>query len=204
MMKNTRKTSLALAAGLALALGAGTALAESQYGFQTTGAATAQARVNLSVTVPKLILLRVGSANTTIDTVSWTASPNIPAVPTTPVIGNNTNVNWDGSAPTSVTATPTGNVLDVAAWTNAGTGSLNGAISAWAPATGGPASADITVGFTGSLEHPGTNLGTFTAWNGLTSNTLFSGQWTYTLGGNPSTWAAGTYTSQITYTATSI
>ena len=69
-------------AGLALA--GGQALAESQYG-SGTGTITAQAKVNLSVTVPKLILLRVGSTDTTIDTVTWASTLSIPPVPTTPV-----------------------------------------------------------------------------------------------------------------------
>ena len=58
--------------GLGLVLTALPAMAESQYG-SGTGTITAQAKVNLSVTVPKLILLRVGSTNTTVDTaVSYT------------------------------------------------------------------------------------------------------------------------------------
>ena len=90
--------------GLGLALTALPAMAESQYG-SGTGTITAQAKVNLSVTVPKLILLRVGSTNTTVDTVTWTSTLSIPGVPTTPLASvNNTNVDWNGAAPTVATA----------------------------------------------------------------------------------------------------
>jgi len=119
-----------------LALAGGQAPAESQYG-SGTGTITAQAKVNLSVTVPKLILLRVGSTNTTIDTVTWASTLSIPPVPTTPVTGNNTNVDWNGAAPT-VTPASTTNTLNVYAWTNAGAGTINCAMGTWAPAAGGP------------------------------------------------------------------
>ncbi|RSZ32247.1 MULTISPECIES: hypothetical protein [unclassified Variovorax] len=199
------RTSIArgmLALSLAgLALAAGNAMAESQYG-SGTGTITAQAKVNLSVTVPKLILLRVGSTNTTVDTVTWTSSLSIPGVPTTPVVGNNTNVDWSGAAPT-VTATSAANVLNVYAWTNAGAGTINCAMGAWAPLTGGPTNADFTVATTGTLPHPGANLGAC-ASTSFNSNVAASGTWTYTLGGSAASWVANTYTNTITYTAQGI
>lgn len=191
-----------LVLGLVLALGAGSAMAESTYGFSSTGAGnvTATARVNLSVTVPKLILLRVGSTNTTVDTVSWTLAANIPAVPTTPVNGNGTAVDWDGSAPTLTPNTPA--ALNVYAWTNAASATINCVVGAWS-ATGGPTNADFTVTVTGTLPHPGANLGACASTT-FTSNSLRSGTWQYALGGTPGSWAAGTYTSTVTYTATGI
>jgi hypothetical protein len=58
-MNRTPIARRVLAASLTgLALAAGQAMAESQYG-SGTGTITAQAKVNLSVTVPKLILLRI-------------------------------------------------------------------------------------------------------------------------------------------------
>ena len=186
-------------AGLALA--GGQALAESQYG-SGTGTITAQAKVNLSVTVPKLILLRVGSTNTTVDTVTWTSALSIPGVPTTPITGNNTNVDWSGAAPTVTTSTAP-HTLTVYAWTNARAGTINCAMGAWAPLTGGPANADFTVTTTGTLPHPGANLGAC-ASTSFPSNAVATGTWAYTLGGTPAGWVANTYTNTITYTAQGI
>ncbi|OLE92201.1 MAG: hypothetical protein AUI84_21530 [Delftia sp. 13_1_40CM_3_66_6] len=177
------------------------AMAESQYG-SGTGTITAQAKVNLSVTVPKLILLRVGSTNTTVDTVTWTSTLSIPGVPTTPLASvNNTNVDWNGAAPTVATASAAA-TLTVYAWTNAGAGTINCAVGAW-NATGGPANADFTVTTTGTLPHPGPNLGAC-ASTSFPSNVVATGTWAYALGGTPASWAANTYTNVITYTAQGI
>jgi hypothetical protein len=153
------------------------------------------------VTVAKMILLRVGSANTTVDTAAWTVGATIPAGPTTPANGNNTAVNWNGTAPTLTTsASPA--ALTVSAWTNATTATINCALGAWS-ATGGPANADFTVTVTGTLPHPGANLGACASTN-FTSNSLRTGTWQYGLGGTPGTWSAGVYTNVVTYTATGV
>lgn len=191
---------IALLAGVALAPGV---WAESTYGYAAAGAGTvtATARVNLSVTVPKLILLRIGSANAVVDTAAWTVGASIPGVPTVPVNGNNTAVNWNGVAPT-LTASASPAALNVFAWTNATTGTINCALGAWSQA-GGPTNANFTVTVTGTLAHPGANLGAC-ASTGFTSNTLLSGTWQYVLGGTPGSWAAGVYTNVVTYTATGV
>lgn len=202
-MKHPKLHALALGAALALA-STGQALAESQYGFSSTGTGTvtATAKVNLSVVIPKLILLKVGTSNATQDTVSWAATLAIPAVPTTPTTtANNTVVPWDGTVPT-VTTTATGNVLNVAAWTNAGSATINCAIGTWS-ATGGPANTSFTVGTTGTLPHPGGNLGSCASTT-IGSNNLLTGTWTYALTGTASSWTAGTYTNAVTYTATGV
>ncbi|QNK69936.1 hypothetical protein [Variovorax sp. PAMC26660] len=196
-----RLLAISLAA-FALALPGSGALAESQYG-SGTGTITAQAKVNLSVTVPKLILLRVGSTNATVDTVAWTSALSIPgATPTTPLAGvNNTNVDWNGTAPTVTTSTA-GGTLTVYAWTNAGAGTINCALGAWS-AAGGPANGDFAVTATGNLPHPGANLGAC-ASTSFNSNVVATSTWAYTLGGTPSSWVAGVYTNTITYTAQGI
>lgn len=194
----------AIVISLALASGTGLALAESTYGYSSTGTGvvTATARVNLSVTVPKLILLKVGSSGATIDTLSWTTGFSIPATPTTPsVTANSAGVVWDGTNPTvSTSATPA--AVPVAAWSNS-TGSTVNCL-ATAIAAGGPTLANFTVASTGTLPHPGANLGACAATAAIAANTLVSSNWTYTLGGTPSTWLAGAYTSVVTYTATSL
>lgn len=192
-MKHPKLNALALGTALALA-STGHALAESQYGYSSSGSGTvtATATVKLSVVIPKLILLKVGSSNSTQDTVSWAATLSIPAVPTTPTTtANNTVVPWDGTAPT-VTTTPTG-------WTNAGSATINCAIGTWS-ATGGPANTSFTVTTGGTLPHPGGNLGSCASTT-ITSNTLLTGTWTYALTGTASSWTAGTYTNSVVYTA---
>ncbi|MGE8493105.1 hypothetical protein [Comamonas sp.] len=205
-MKHPKLNALALGTALALAC-TGHALAESQYGFAATGSGTvtATAKVNLSVVIPKLILLKVGTTNATQDTVSWAASLTIPGTPaTTPTAtANNVQVPWDGTAPT-VTTTASGNVLNVAAWTNAGSATINCAMGTWS-ATGGPANTSFTVtsGGTTPLPHPGANLGSCASTT-ISTNTLMSGTWTYALTGSASSWTAGTYTNAVTYTATGV
>lgn len=199
----SRLQTLSLAAGAALALLGGHAHADSTYGYNAagTGTVTATARVNLSVTVPKLILLRVGSANTTIDTLAWTAVPSIPAVPTAPVNGTSTAVNWDGTVPIITPGTqPT--ALNVYAWTNAATATINCAVGTWV-GTSSPANADFAVTVTGTLPHPGLNLGACASTT-IPINTLASGTWAYVLSGTPTNWGAGVHTNQVTYTATGI
>lgn len=196
-----KKTLTPLALGVVLALTAGSsAMADSQYGYTTgTGNVTATANVKLSVSVPKLILLRVGSTNTTVDTVSWATTFSIPGVPTAPVAGNNTSVDWNGAAP-GITVASTTNTLTVYAWTNASAGTINCTAPTWVPATGGPANADFTVTATGTLPHPGANLSAC-ASTPFGSNTVATGTWQYILGGTPANWKAGTYTGTVTYTA---
>lgn len=199
------RPALAAACGLLLAIASAPAGADASYGYASagTGTVTATAHVNLSVQVPKLILLRVGSTNTTIDTLSWTATASIPAVPTTPTNGDNAAVDWSGAAPTFAFGTQPG-ALTVSAWTNAGTGTLNCAVSAWLPGTGtGPANADFAVTVTGTLPHPGANLGACSSTS-FPTNAVATGTWAYTLGGTPTGWAAGSHTATVTYTATGI
>jgi hypothetical protein len=197
-------TSLAAAVGAALVLASGVAVAESQYGYNSagTGTVTAQASVKLSVTVPKLILLRVGSTNTTQDTLTWTGSASIPPAPTAPTNGVNTQVPWDGTVPTISAGTQPA-AISVYAWTNATTGSINCTTPAWTPATGGPANADFSVTVTGTLPHPGANLGACASQT-FASNTIVSGTWAYVLAGTPASWKAGSYTATVLYTATGI
>ena len=193
--------------GAALAAASGVALAESTYGYSAagTGAVSANASVNLRVAVPKLILLRVGS-QTAVDEITWTNTPSWSTSPTTLADGNNQAANWDGVAP-SLSITSTTNALAVYAWHNGGAGATL-TFTGTDFAAGGPTLTDITVADTvlgtgTAIAHPGANLGTAIAQN-LTTNTLYSRTWTYTLGGTPASWAAGTYSGSVTYTATTL
>ena len=202
-MKHFRTPTLAILAGACLSLLGTNALAESTYGYDAagTGDVTATAQVKLSVTVPKLILLRVGSANTTVDTLAWTAVPSIPATPTAPSNGNNVGVDWDGAAPT-ITAGTQPAALNVYAWTNATTATINCAVGTFA-GTNSPANADFTVTVIGTLPHPGANLGACASTT-FPSRTLASGTWEYALSGTPASWGAGVHTNTVTYTASGV
>lgn len=190
----------------AMAALTGTAIAESQYGYGTTAApVTAQARVTLNISVPKLILLRVGGQGNAAEIVDLVAPLTWPTAPAgAPVIGNNLEANWTGGAPTVGTAASPA-AIPVYAWTNAGPGSLSYAATAFAPA-GGPTLANINVVSATGLAHPGpaTLAATSATPTTFAAGTVATGSWTYTLTGSALTWATGTYTSTVTYTATSV
>lgn len=189
-----------LVGAIILVLGSSPAMAESTYGYNSagTGTVTATAKVNLSVTVPKLILLRVGSAGATPDTLSWALNASIPATPTVPAVtADSAAVVWNGVAPTFTPASATATTV-ASAWTNATAGTINCAVTGLA--TGGPTLANFAVSSGGTLAHPGANLGACTS-TGFTSGSVQTSTWTYTLGGTPASWAPGVYTAVVTYTA---
>ena len=203
-MKHFRTPTLAILAGACLSLLGTNALAESTYGYNAagTGVVSANARLNLVINVPRLILLRVGSSGT-VDTLTWNSGPTWAAAPATLTDGNNQATNWDGTAPgTGTTANPA--AISAFAWTN----NSSGGSLAYAATTfgaGGPALGDITV-MSGGLAHPAPAV-LATASTGATafaSNTLATGSWSFALGGTPAAWTAGQYTSTVTYTATSL
>ena len=205
-MKHFRTPTLAILAGACLSLLGTNALAESTYGYNAagTGVVTANARLNLVINVPKLILLRVGSSGATVDTLTWNSGITWVTAPATLTDGNNQATNWDGTAPgTGTTANPA--AISAFAWTNSsGGGSL--AYAATAFGAGGPALGDITVTSAAGLAHPAPSplATTSTGATAFARNTLATGSWRFALGGTPDTWTAGQYTSQITYTATSL
>jgi hypothetical protein len=200
---------------------AGAAMAEQTIGIQTVAAtpAIATARVQVSVVVPKIVILRVGDANATIATVAFTVAPNgAPAGP-----GN--SLAYTGAIPpvfttTVATTNPTGTtgVLVADAWTNATNGaSLTCALSAHptvgltafaigaTTAAGVPGTDTITV--SGSvLGHPGANLTGCTgtpATAPIAKLSTLTGTYTYGFTGAATT-AAGSYGNTVTYTATTL
>ena len=106
-MTHFRTPTLALIAGACLSLVGTNALAESTYGYSPGGgsAVTANARVDLTINVPKLILLSVGAAGTGITNLIWNAGPTWTTQPSTlPTtdVSNQAN-SWDGTAPIAPT-----------------------------------------------------------------------------------------------------
>lgn len=209
MNKNLSKLLCAALATTLLAAG-GQALAESTYGYNAggTGPVSATARVNFNVSVPLIVLLRVGSAGGTIDNVNFALTPTIPGI-TTPSDGNSVAGSWNPANAPTFAATATGNALTASAWTNSsGGGNVTCSATTAFPGTSGLTSASITVANSapvgGGLVHPGgtTACGTPTT---LVRNTLQSSTWTFSLAaGALTSTAAGNYTQQVTYTATTL
>ncbi len=145
--------------------------------------------------------------------VAFVLAPSIPGVPTTPVAGSNTSVNWSGAAP-SFSITPSGNVLPVEVRSNAGQVTLRA--TATATATTALASgantiplSEITIATSDSnlpaplIPNTGTGAAVTvvaTAFAGLV--TQRTANWTLSYA-NLASRRAGTYTGQVTFTASS-
>ncbi|GAB2807469.1 hypothetical protein GCM10027276_05100 [Comamonas piscis] len=127
-MKQQRRTLNLLRQSLLPLLLAGLG-ASAQAGSASSGTGglprnTPAVALNFAIQIDKFLFFRIGDGawptpGGTTSQVGFTLSPSIPAVPTTPVNGNNTAVNWNGAAPTfSVAAS--GNVLPVEVRSNGG------------------------------------------------------------------------------------
>jgi hypothetical protein len=214
-----RFNALSLALGLALVMIGTASFAEQTIGVQA-GATTAiaTARVNVRVTVPKVVILRVGDANATVSDVNFTigVGTGVPAG-----VGNSQAYTGAiapaGGAVTVATTNPTttAGVLTVQVWTNATAGAkLTCALTALAGATsfatgatagGVPGTNDISVAST--ALHPTGNLagcdGTSTqaATPRLTVN---NNSFTYATTFTPSAINSGIYGNIATYSATTL
>lgn len=205
---NTKFSKLFLAAAASTLLTSGAVMAESQYGYSTagTGTVTATARVTIVVNVPKLILLRVGGDEKTLDTLTFAPTVAIPAAPTTPADGNNVFVPWNGKAP--IFTAPTAQKLTAYAWTNSSGGGQLGLATVVTAGSTSMTAADILVSssvVTGGLPtHPSNtvdnaNIGAFKR------NVEHSSTWAYTVDGTALTASTpGAYKQTTTYTATSL
>lgn len=177
------KSTLALALATPLL-----ASAESQL-VTGTGTGTATARLNLQVVIPGYIALKVGTgailSNTnTVDLVNFVLT--------------DAQATTDAAIPAT-----TGGVVQVALQSNIGNVNLS---SAGAALTSGPDSiplSRIAVASGGTLTHPafGAAASTVTPTSGRIINR--SGSWTYSYNhqGATAPVGAGTYTTQVTYTA---
>lgn len=224
-MKTSIK-ALSVVAGAAMLLASAAVRAESTYGYQTdpATAATATARINVSVTIPKLILLRVGpsgaytSSTTAADTVALSAGLDSSGIPggigqaafNTAGVGNSKASGWDGATAPGFAFTSTPASVLAAAWTNASNGGkLTGAVTtAFASTTMGLTAAKILVSSApvagGGLAHPGTSTAMGTPTN-FSKNTVVSSNWTYSVDpAQLSSIGAGTDTEVLTYTAATL
>jgi len=162
--------------------------AESQL---TIGAGTASARLNFQVIVPRVLFLAVGTGNvslannSTIDTVVFDYSSNPTALGTgvaaATITGNAVSVRVLGN---------NGQVEIAAA--GSGTGLTNGTDTiAWTEISSTSSDGTFPVPAVGATANPTLNSGR------LTNRTA---TWTYTYA-NTNIVAPGTYTGQVTYTA---
>ena len=208
--QNSKSNKPSLIVGAALAFVATFAQAEQTIGIQNPGAtpAIATARVNVRVIVPKIVILRVGAADTTISDVNFTVGVT-PAVTGAP--GN--SLAYSGSiAPSLGTTVAT---LATGAWTNVvGGAKLTCSLSALPGATpfaagattgGVPGTDDITVVGT-TPAHPGGSLTQCkgTANSPITALNALAGTFTYSTGFTATAISSGTYGNIVTYTATTL
>jgi hypothetical protein len=188
---------------------------------------TTSSRLDFTININKFLFFRIGTgggftggvsgtgpvADGTINTVNFALGASIPGVPTSAVNGNNTAVNWNGTAPAYVVASATGTVLPVEVRSNAGqvriTASPSTLLTSGAnflpmsqitivsddanlpgpvvPNAGVGAAVNVTTGGTGTGAAP--SLLTYRTAN-----------WTFAYA-NTASPLAGNYTGQITFTA---
>ncbi len=200
------------------------AMAEQTIGVQAGAtAAVATARVNVRVTAPKVVILRVGDANATVSDVNFTVGVGTGV----PVAAGNSQAYTGTIAPTGgATTVATTNpvsaagALTVAAWTNAAAGAnLTCALSALAGVTapfasgataaGIPGTTDITVASVagaGNLQHPTANLTgcTTAATTTIPTRTTMGGTFTYGTAFTAASVLSGIYGNVVTYSATTL
>ena len=170
--------------------------------------------LDFTIAIDKFIFFRIGDGTwpTTggkTSSVAFVLAPSIPGVPTTPVAGSNTSVNWSGAAP-SFSITPSGNVLPVEVRSNAGQVTLRAtATTALASGANTIPLSEITIATSDSnlpaplIPNTGTGAAVnvvATAFAGLV--TQRTANWTLSYA-NLASRRAGTYTGQVTFTASS-
>mgnify|MGYP003583965767 CR=1 FL=1 len=119
MKITTNKILAALVAGGLMAV-AGSSIADSTFGYNSTGTGgvSAKANVKVTVTVPELVVLRVGSAGATIDELKLQAAATINGAPgLITTNGNNQAATWDDL--TTPTLASDSKSVQVYVWTNA-------------------------------------------------------------------------------------
>lgn len=172
--------------------------------------------LNFSIQIDKFLFFRVGDGawptpGGTTSLVGFTLSPSIPAVPTTPVNGNNTAVNWNGTAPTFAVAA-SGNVLPVEVRSNGGQVSVFATVTT-ALTSGANTIPMNVINVTSSdaaLPPPpipasgtGTNVNVTGGGAGTVNSlvTIRNANWTFSYNSGTSR-TAGNYSGQLSFTAT--
>ena len=175
---------------------------------QTTG----RVALNFAIQIDKFVFFRLGDGawptpGGTTSSIGFTLSPSIPATPTTPAVGNNTAVNWSGTAP-SFSVAASGNMLPVEVRSNGGQVSLRATVTT--ALTSGthtiPMSEIVVSSSDTNLPAPvipasgagSTVLVTSGTVNSL--ETVRNATWTFGFA-NSASWYAGNYSGQLQFTA---
>lgn len=199
-----------LVSGLLLAVLSGNTFGEAGISYSTTGKpAPVTANAKFKITIPQIMILRVGDWGDTVNTVEWnyafgaglSTASNATAIKT----------QWDATD-TVATPTSTNNELQVAAFGNVGIDlTLESEIvsdfdtdndPATVPVGGQPLLSDVTaVGTAGGIDHPawGTDV-SVGAINGVVRKT---DTWTYTYAPTVVP-VGGVYTAEVQYTLAAI
>lgn len=158
---------------------------------------SAAAKIDLEVVVPRVIALKIGSGGSTIDKVTFSGLDiNVGGA----ALSGDNNL-WDGTTDPELEAEDGDSTVAVKIFSNAGDISLarSGADLTDAVSSETIPLSDISVVATNSdIEEPGATSSTASATNGVVNLT---DTWTYTFTAT-SMYAAGTYETQLTYTAT--
>ena len=178
---------------------------------QTTG----RVALNFAIQIDKFVFFRLGDGawptpGGTTSSIGFTLSPSIPATPTTPAVGNNTAVNWSGTAP-SFSVAASGNMLPVEVRSNGGQVSLRATVTT--ALTSGthtiPMSEIVVSSSDTNLPAPvipASGAGSTVLVTGGGSGTVNSlvtvrnSTWTFGFA-NSASWSAGNYSGQLQFTA---
>jgi hypothetical protein len=178
---------------------------------QTTG----RVALNFAIQIDKFVFFRLGDGawptpGGTTSSIGFTLSPSIPATPTTPAVGNNTAVNWSGTAP-SFSVAASGNMLPVEVRSNGGQVSLRATVTT--ALTSGthtiPMSEIVVSSSDTNLPAPvipASGAGSTVLVTGGGSGTVNSlvtvrnATWTFGFA-NSASWSAGNYSGQLQFTA---
>jgi hypothetical protein len=179
---------------------AGSSLADSQYGYNdaNTGV-SAKAQVKVTVKVPELVVLRVGTSNK-VDEITLTASATVASAPgSITVNANNTAANWDDSIPTLKSDEKS---VTMAVWTNAKSVKLDCSSDTGLSSLNlKPEHILVSVS---STEHPGTSTKCGSPVD-ITRNTVLTSTWKYSVDATALQSAySGSATQTTTYTAANI
>jgi hypothetical protein len=196
---------LAMAAAASTFLASPVLHAESTYGYTTgTGPISATAQLEVRVTVPSLIILRIGMPDRRVPTAFLNVGPTgIPGGVSPLSTGNNQTANWNGEAP--LLSDPSAGHVAYA-WTNRSNATLTGAVTSPFPAGSGLTASHVLVSSSpgGTLNHPGANTGAFSS-TALLPNVRAMSSWTYSLSAAGAAAATpGTHSQTVTYTASSM
>ena len=203
-MKNITKLSLAF-----VLLASSTSIfAESRYSYESDGATTptaVTADIKFEIIIPEIMILKIGTAGATIDTVKWALGMDAAGALTT-AGGDADNIVYTGAvAPAGAGADPAAvdgdATVAVGVWGNVGDIGFTSALTTFTGGVGtAPLATEITATDGGNLTHPTFAAGAASigATAGIVDKT---DTWTYKY--DPAALAgAGKWTATATYTIT--